>query len=696
MATITRQPGMTQARLGLSLTTPMLGVLLLFAGVALNPWSLARLFSRDGHVENDYYVTVILAIEALFVVAGLVLVRMRPRTPPLPIAILLALPLLAAGALGAYGGVLAVLPPSQEQKTMASMERSEVLYLAVTPTLRALSQSAQNLAFPDPGSHSLFAKKVLVKSDLGEAPEVEGRLDEAVLSHWPIAEGSHSVPKAELALWRPFFSKVEYFSNAKFAIVNAGFVDEPETRWKTQMHFAGLVRLASGTLAQVDADLEALWERKPDAPQAEPASWCMTELRTNKFELAEARRPYFDDVAEQVLRDPADRDRARTSVYDALRIEYFKNKTKPHEFFGHHVAERHSGLAVVDIDADGLDDLYLMDEFGKNMLFRNLGDGGFRDVAADYGLDIDGFSSSGIFADFDNDGDPDLVLGRTLKPSMYLLNEGGRFVDRSADLVGGPLPYLVSSVSAADYDKDGLLDVYFGTYGADTLFRFPGTPERFLTAEQADEFRRRVKTESHWLQHRVGPPNALFRNAGQGRFEVSPVARSAEVWRNTFQATWRDFDHDGDVDLFVVNDFGTNNLLRNDGKDGFVDVTEQMGVKELAFGMGASWGDYDNDGNEDVYVSNMYSKAGNRIMGMVGPKTQEFAIMARGNSLFRQGGDHHFKRVSGQERPALTVERAGWGWGSQFCDVNNDAYLDIFAVSGFYTAPKEIAIPVDT
>jgi hypothetical protein len=331
------------------------------------------------------------------------------------------------------------------------------------------------------------------------------------------------------------------------------------------------------------------------------------------------------------------------------------------------------------------------------MLLRNLGDGSFRDVAADYGLDIDGMSSSAIFSDFDNDGDPDLFLGRTLERSQYLVNEGGHFVDRTADFVGGgPLPGFVSSVSAADYDKDGLLDVYFGTYGGPTLFSHAGAIERFLSPEHAAEFRRRIKTESHWLQERVGPPNMLYRNAGQGRFEVSPLSPQVEVWRNTYQGTWRDFDRDGDVDLFVVNDFGTNNFFRNDGKDGFTDVTEQLGVKELAFGMGASWGDYDNDGKEDIYVSNMYSKAGERIIGNVGSSAQEFAVMARGNSLFRQGDDHRFQRVSGRERPALTVERAGWGWGSQFCDVNNDAYLDIFAISGFYTAPKEIAIPVDT
>ena len=260
----------------------------------------------------------ILAAEALLVAAGLVVVRMRPRTAPLPIAVLLALPLLAAAGLGAYGGALLLMPLSQEQKTMASMERSEVLYLAVTPTLRVLGQSAQNLAFPDPGSHSLFADQVVVGSDLDAAPRVEGRLDEAVLSRWPVADGSRSVPKADLALWRPFFSTVEYFPHAKFYIVNARFVDEPETRWQTHIHFAALARLASGALAQVDADLEAFWVRDPAAPQAEPASWRIAELRTKEFKLAEAARPYFDDVLEQVLRDPEDRERARTSLHEPL------------------------------------------------------------------------------------------------------------------------------------------------------------------------------------------------------------------------------------------------------------------------------------------------------------------------------------------------------------------------------------------
>jgi hypothetical protein len=137
-------------------------------------------------------------------------------------------------------------------------------------------------------------------------------------------------------------------------------------------------------------------------------------------------------------------------------------------------------------------------------------------------------------------------------------------------------------------------------------------------------------------------------------------------------------------------------MFRNDRKSGFTDVTEQMGTADLGFGMGVSWGDYDLDGRQDLYTSNMFSKAGQRIVALIDPSVLDprVAKMSGGNSLFRNHGDH-FKKVSGLESPALKVEKAGWSYSGQFTDIDNDGFLDIYALAGFYTAPADLALPID-
>ena len=248
------------------------------------------------------------------------------------------------------------------------------------------------------------------------------------------------------------------------------------------------------------------------------------------------------------------------------------------------------------------------------------------------------------FADFDNDGDPDVFLGRTLAPSLYMVNEDGHFASR--DLGDGVLPFLVASISAADYDGDGLLDVYFSTYAARMLLEAVTSAHRdadswggalladFLPADHARTLyglsRDRI---GHLIYDAPGPPNVLLRNLGNGRF-----AATAAVWRNTLQATWADYDRDGDPDLYLANDFAANNLLRNDG-GALVDVTAESGAADPGFGMGASWADYDGDGRQDLYVTNMHSSAGRRITEAAGQAGAAFAPLARGNSLLRNGSE---------------------------------------------------------
>jgi hypothetical protein len=134
--------------------------------------------------------------------------------------------------------------------------------------------------------------------------------------------------------------------------------------------------------------------------------------------------------------------------------------------------------------------------------------------------------------------------------------------------------------------------------------------------------------------------------------------------------------------------------MRNDGGR-FTDITDATGTEDVGFGMGVSWGDYDGDGRQDLYVSNMYSKAGRRVLEQLPGLDPRLDQSTRGNSLFRNDGER-FTRVSGLKAPSLLVERAGWSWGSQFADLDNDASLDLYALNGFFTVPAPFDSPFDT
>jgi hypothetical protein len=583
-------------------------------------------------------------------------------------------------------------PRANAEEALARVDRLEELLLKLTPEVQDLDTSVLNLNLPDAYSHHLFAQTVTV-TDLSPTtlPPASQNAGLTAARQWPIDGEVRSTTPRALRLWRPFLDRVDFFTQAHFKLVRGRFLDPAETRYAADVRFEGVARMSSGLYDSVDAKLEISWSRQavPGAP-SDPG-WRIDAWRTKTFGLVEAARPLFAEVLDRAIPDPADLKRARTSLQESLVIERLRDPKlpKPHKYFQFQSLNQHPGLSVVDVDRDGFDDLYVMERWGPNLLLRNRGDGTFEEIAAKLGLNITDHTSCALFADFDNDGDLDVFLGRTLAPSMYLVNEGGRFVDRSRELVGSPLPALVSSISAVDYDGDGLLDVYFSTYAIDD-----DLAEEFLPVATYNEIHRRWRDGGHLFRNRPGPPNVLLRNVGGGRFELAPTAGELAVWRNTFQSTWSDFDNDGDMDVYVVNDFAPNNLLRNDGHGHFVDVTEETGTADLGFGMGASWGDYDNDGRQDLYVSNMYSTAGRRITEEMGELAAQVAPMARGNSLFRNLGDR-FLKVSGLEPPALQVERVGWAWGGQFLDVDNDGYLDIYSLSGYYTAPKLNAFQPD-
>lgn len=326
--------------------------------------------------------------------------------------------------------------------------------------------------------------------------------------------------------------------------------------------------------------------------------------------------------------------------------------------------QSHQGVAIGDVNGDGLEDLFLPQPAGlPNRLFLHQADGTLRDHSAAAGVDFLDATRCALFLDLDHDGDLDLVMN--LGPELvFLSNDGsGRFrVEISGHAPG------VTTIAAADYDGDGFLDLY--------LCRYLNPYE-----DQA------IPLPYHDANN--GLDNVLLRFTGD--WKVQDVTESAGLDVNnrrfSFAASWEDYDNDGDQDLYVANDFGRNNLYRNDGGR-FTDVAAAAGVEDISAGMGVSWGDYDRDGWMDLYVSNMYSSAGNRVayqrqfLPGADPRVlDDLRRHARGNSLFLNRGDGTLVDVSLEQ----AVHRGRWAWGSVFADVNNDAWLDLVVPNGFVT-----------
>lgn len=488
-------------------------------------------------------------------------------------------------------------------------------------------------------------------------------------------------------------------SHPHFTIVTGRF-NSSHTLFRTEVRCS-----ASAPGISVDSRHTVSWTKSGNAPWA----WQISAWKKNGLTTLQGSTPLFEEVLDQVLPDPRTLAAARTSLHQKILIEnYFGGKPadlpsgySDTRFFPDSI-NIHPALSVADVDGDGLDDLYLCVRWGKNLLLRNRGDGTFEECAARYGLDIDGRNTVALFADFDNDGDPDLFLGRSLERSLFFVNQGGRFQPHSNPVSNGALPWLITSASAADVNNDGLLDLYLCTYSPlDINSRISGQPDRsslewarrFLPAEQAAEVTRR-RAAAHSYLAQVGPPNVLLLGRGT-HFEIAPDSETLSGYRNSFHAAWNDFDQDGDQDLYVANDFAPDHFFRNDGADGFTDITTVAGIDGMGFAMGAAWGDYDGDGWDDVYVSNMYSKAGRRITGQIPGLDRRFSAVSGGNFLYRNRGDGSLERVSGADDKPVPVHDAGWSWGGQFCDFDNDSHLDLYVSSGFYTPPPGEDIGVD-
>ena len=337
-----------------------------------------------------------------------------------------------------------------------------------------------------------------------------------------------------------------------------------------------------GELLSLLGPVEMRWTREGD-------DWLLTGTRVGELREARARRFGFTEITDEVFgkiesfqqQISKDIDHWRGTLDAALGVQVY----------GHH------GVSLGDYNGDGLDDLYISEPAGlPNRLYRNNGDGTFSDVTRAAGVDVLDDTSMSLFGDLDNDGDQDLIL-IGVEPLLFR-NEGGKYAF-VADAGLTPAPdqaAMLTGAALADYDLDGDLDLYVCAYDFWQAGSEYDAPTPYYDATN-------------------GPPNLLFRNRGDGTFEEVTAAAGLMEGndRFSFAASWADYDNDGDPDLYVANDFGRNNLYRNNGDGTFRDVAAEAGLEDLAAGMSGSWGDYDNDGYLDLYVSNMWSSAGQRL-----------------------------------------------------------------------------------
>jgi hypothetical protein len=326
------------------------------------------------------------------------------------------------------------------------------------------------------------------------------------------------------------------------------------------------------------------------------------------------------------------------------------------------VAAMGAAVAVADFDRDGWQDFYVTNsaEGSRNHLYRNLGDGTFRDVAGEMGVaDVNqtgtGVSMGAVWGDYDNDGFEDLFLYKYGRPELFHNEKGKGFVAVS-ERVG--LPKWVNANSAVwfDYDGDGKLDLILAGYWPETvdLWHLTTTrvmPESFEYAEN-------------------GGRKYVFHNRGDGMFDEVSASLGINSRRWTLAVGAADLSGTGHPDLFFANDYGISQLFVNrDGKK-FEEVGRDAGVARTPkSGMNVAFGDVFNDGRLSVYKTNI----------------SEPGVLVQANDLWvpkKQPGRLEYEDLAS----SLGVDLGGWSWGAQFGDLNNDGTLDLYLVNGYVSA----------
>jgi len=389
----------------------------------------------------------------------------------------------------------------------------------------------------------------------------------------------------------------------------------------------------------------------------------------------------------------ADRKKAQLETVDQFKVFHdfqFTDSVKQSgiTFIQHSVADTRidmkssqydhgNGLAVADVDGDGLYDIYFVNQVGGNELWKNLGSGMFKNITEEAGVGLPGrISVSAAFGDIDNDGSQDLFVTTVRGGNALFKNDGhGHFKDITKE-AGLNLLAHSSGAFFFDYDNDGLPDLLVcnvGKYTSDEK----GPDGEYRTVDGA--FSRYLHPEQYEYP-------VLYKNMGHNKFKdvTAEVGLTPHGWCG--DAGFADLKGDRFPGVFFLNMHGHASYFENQGGKKFVDRTAEHFPRTPWGSMGIKFFDFDNDGRLDLLLTDMHSdmweevspldeklKSRGNASALGGPR-HSFIF---GNALYHNLGDGKFEEVS----DAKGVENY-WPWGVSVADINADGWDDVFITSG--------------
>lgn len=371
-------------------------------------------------------------------------------------------------------------------------------------------------------------------------------------------------------------------------------------------------------------------------------------------------------------------------VQPTTGIEFRHNIT---DDSGKHHRQNHydhgNGICIADVDGDNLYDIYFISQIGPSELWRNKGNGQFENITQRAGLSTTGVGVSASFADIDNDGDPDLFATFVKTGNLLFENDGqGNFTNISES---ANLNYKGHSSGATffDYNKDGLVDLFLSNVGVYT------TNEISTMTVNEESYPYYVGVKDGFAGH-LKPDRTersiLYKNMGDNKFEDVSATTGLLDTNWTGDAFPLDGNQDGWLDLYVLNMQGHDIYYENQNGTQFEQKTSTLFPKTSWGSMSAKLIDFDNDGQLDIYITDMHSDMGQRL----GPKQQHLKTEANwpesflrsegksifGNSFFKGSATGSYEEISDQ----IGVENY-WPWGLSTGDINADGFEDIFVVS---------------